>query len=743
MTRTLAATGFAVLLAASLHAEGLRKRALLIGINDYSASRLHISESAAIPARSWSNLDGAVNDVRLMGDLLVALQGFDRRDIVTLTDQQATRAAIMQAIDRHLLAPAKKDDILFFYYSGHGSQVRNTRSTEDDRLDESLVPADSRIGAPDIRDKELRTAFNRILDRGARLTVVLDACHSGSGARGLDGGLKQRSVSPDLRDVADPSTGPEPEDRGALVLTAAQDFDLAFETLDANHEVRGAFSWALARAMRDAEPGEPASETFLRAQARLRFERPAQTPVLAGRDEIRLAPFLGTGGDCGRSRPVIAIENVSADGTYALLGGWANGITVGSRLRVIGREGIELEVTSLVGAGRAEARLASKATRSVEALHSGSLLELDRWAAPPTRKLRVWIPRAPQSVLAAIRETRRTLAQRDVRWIDDPTESSPTHLLRWRNDAWERIANGKVVATRSPLGDPLPAHAALFVQLPAAGALLENVGDVEGIELVDGPQAADYILAGRLIGDRIEYAWVRPLVTTSDRDRTSMPIRSQWVAADRPSTELALRDALLRLRRVHGWHELPSPPGSQSHYQLAVKDVVDRRWAAGPLIGGRDYQLVLRLRTPLPARPLYPRYVYAFVIDSHGQGVLLFPRPRHGSVENRLPSTGIASQPVSEPPAEIPLGDPVSFTVTEPYGLDAYFLLCTDEPLSSTSSLEWEGLRSAPTGTRSALEELLAQSLFGTRASGPIQTPLNWSIEMTVFESIPPRRTLQ
>src|SRR5206468_3725245 len=120
-----------------------------------------------------------VNDVNTMRDMLVALYGFDRNDIVTVTDQAATRDAILGDLER-LVNAAAKDDVILFYYAGHGSQVRNSSSEERDKLDESLVPADSRAGAPDIRDKELRILFNRILDRGARLTVILDNCHSSS-----------------------------------------------------------------------------------------------------------------------------------------------------------------------------------------------------------------------------------------------------------------------------------------------------------------------------------------------------------------------------------------------------------------------------------------------------------------------------------------------------------------------------------------------------------------------------------
>jgi len=284
------------MLAAGMHLDAApHRRALLIGINDYTASTLaaHLPTAPA-PGRDWPNLAGAVNDVNTMRDMLVALHGFDGKDIVTLTDQAATRGAILDAIEQRLVNPAAKDDVILFYYAGHGSQVRNSMSDERDKLDESLVPADSRAGAADIRDKELRMLFNRILDRGARLTVILDNCHSSSGARGLGTGARPRGVKPDLRDVADGVTVPRPESRGALVLAATQDVDAAWETRDAEGKFHGAFSWAWMRAMRDSASSEPVMETFLRAQARMRAETPYQQPTIAGTVDTRTAPFLGS-----------------------------------------------------------------------------------------------------------------------------------------------------------------------------------------------------------------------------------------------------------------------------------------------------------------------------------------------------------------------------------------------------------------------------------------------------------------
>ena len=139
----------------------------------------------------------------------------------------------------------------------------------------------------------------------------------------------------DLRDIADRTNyGPRPEDRGALVLSATQDTDAAWETRDDEGKMHGAFSWAWIRAMRDSSAGETAAETFARATARLRAERPYQEPVIAGTRDVTLSPFLGIRNDRRGDRTVIAWRRVRSDGTVFLQGGWANGLTVGCELRV-------------------------------------------------------------------------------------------------------------------------------------------------------------------------------------------------------------------------------------------------------------------------------------------------------------------------------------------------------------------------------------------------------------------------
>lgn len=732
----IAAVGLA---AHAVQVQGSVHRALLIGINDYSASNVPATSRQA--ARYVGNLDGAVNDIELMRELLPALYGFQPSDIVTLTNQQATRAEIFSALQRHLVEPARKGDIIVFYFTGHGSQVRNSRSREADRLDESILPADSHRGAPDIRDKELRAIFNHILDRGAQLTIILDTCHSGSGGRGpgLPGGFHYRGVEPDLRDVADPSEGPDPEKRGALILAAAHDFDLAFETQDEQKNIRGAFSWALARAMRDSQPLEPARETFLRAQAFLHAERPAQNPVLSGTTEARTAPLFGwrtkDHDRGGRDRgTAIAVVKATGENQYLLDGGWASGITVGSELRLQRHPEVRFEVTSLSGVAHSTARR----TKGAILTKAGDLLEIVAWAAPPSPPLRLWIPSAGFDIPSAAVKLHDEAVRRGIAWVDDPTEMTVKHLLRWRG-AWELIADGRSFPPdASPLAK-VPPHASIFVQLPAPPEFVDLLSSVKGIELTPGPEGADYIVAGRLAGDRVEYACILPDAGPSDAKRSVLPLRTAWIDGSRA---FLLRDCLVRLRIVQGWQGLRSPSTTASPYRLAIRRAADGVPVDGPLVSGTRYKLLLREKEHI-SDPVYARYVYAFVVASDGSGILLFPPPDGGNVENLLPVTPTPGEPLSDPPVEIPLNATRDLVVSEPYGVDTYFLLSTGEPLPSLAGLEWKGVR-APRLPRpqSALEELLLATMSGTRsATEPILTPPTWTIDKVVFESVPRRRS--
>ncbi len=736
LTFRLCAAAAALLFATELHGEG--RHALLVGINDYSASHLASPPDAHTPLGrlDWPDLSGAAGDARAFADLLTLLYGFSSSDVVTLTEQDATRAAMLRALEQ-LADRASRDDVVFFYFAGHGSQVRNSLSDEPDGFDESIVPADSRRGAPDIRDKELRRLFNRILDRGAHLTVMLDNCHSGSGARGLPTGARPRGIKPDLRDVADAVRGvPRPENRGALVLTASQDFAQAWETHDPQGTMHGTFSWAWMRALRDAAPGEPVLTTFLRAQARMRAETPFQEPVIAGTSDVRLRPFLGTHASRGEPRTIVAVSKVRANGTVVLQGGWANGLAAGNELHVVNAPGVRLTITAIDGLGRSEARVTTPAP-----IQPGTLVEAAGWTAPPPNPLRVWMPEVARSaadIEAPGRAMAARAAGRSLHWVTNPLDVTPSHVLRWEGAGWALLAGD---GSRVPLAndaaaldaiDGLPTGSALFAQLPAPAELIRAL-DLgmhtahEEIAPVRRAEDADYILAGRYVAGRLAYAWLRPAMKGTDRRRSAMPLRSDWIAARSESAAESLRGAALRLRAIHDWQLLESPPEGHFPYHLDLRRTRDEMLPrSGVLTGGEQYTLVLRAGSAFRPAHLPPRYIYVFVIDSFGRSVLLYPRS--GSVENRFPLN-------DPPPPEIALDAP--FEISPPYGIDTYVLLSTDEPLPNPWILDSEGVRSREPRVLTPLERLLREMVTGSRGAALV-TPPFWSIERFVFESVAP-----
>lgn len=164
----------------------VQRHALLVGVGRYEG------------LTQAEQLFGCANDVALMRNLLTARFGFQSQDIQTLVDGEATGAAIraaMQKLVDHVTKSGADEQLeIVFHFSGHGSQVEDqpvghADHDEEDGLDESFVPADSSLADGntdrDLRDDELYRFLETISRHsGVRAWVVLDCCHSGTGARG-------------------------------------------------------------------------------------------------------------------------------------------------------------------------------------------------------------------------------------------------------------------------------------------------------------------------------------------------------------------------------------------------------------------------------------------------------------------------------------------------------------------------------------------------------------------------------
>ncbi|MEH2130854.1 MAG: caspase family protein [Nostoc sp.] len=165
-----------------------RKLALLIGINQYPQ----------IPA-----LSGCLTDVELQKELLIYRFGFQASDILTLTEEQASREFIEAAFLDHLGKQARFGDVVVFHFSGYGSRVKLETSPET--MQNALVPAN---GSKDSQNKQI---VNYILEETLllllrslpinRVTAVLDTSYYvPSPILGLKSRALQESVEAKLAD---------------------------------------------------------------------------------------------------------------------------------------------------------------------------------------------------------------------------------------------------------------------------------------------------------------------------------------------------------------------------------------------------------------------------------------------------------------------------------------------------------------------------------------------------------------
>ncbi|KAK0187636.1 peptidase C14, caspase domain-containing protein [Armillaria mellea] len=161
----------------------VRRKALLIGIS-YVQEEYHSNPQHQLGRGPQRDIDG-------IRALLQDEFKFKTEDITILTDfpsvpreKWPTKMNIERAI-HSFVHGAKAGDIHFAFYAGHGHQIPNANSHEDDKQDEHIVPCDA-LG-PDFIEKKMiiddllkNILVMPLAAADANLTAVFDCCHSGT-----------------------------------------------------------------------------------------------------------------------------------------------------------------------------------------------------------------------------------------------------------------------------------------------------------------------------------------------------------------------------------------------------------------------------------------------------------------------------------------------------------------------------------------------------------------------------------
>ncbi|EAZ89782.1 caspase family protein [Crocosphaera chwakensis] len=284
---------------------------LLVGIDDYPAP---------VP-----KLAGCVNDVDAIENYLRNRLDTEQYELhlQRLTtngqDELPTRKAIIAGFLEHL-CQATEEDVVLFYYSGHGSTEAAPPEfwhLEPDRMDETLVCWDSRTSDWDLADKELGYLIAQVAKKNPHTIIILDSCHSGSGTRDVVPPTGVRHTAADRRtrsieefifslsdleaihigaksqSTTDTFSGWNLPQGRHILLSACRDLELASE-YSGDGQQRGAFSYFLLDTLQKTNGTLTYRELFKRASTLVRSRIKDQSPQLEAivQDDLEL-PFLG------------------------------------------------------------------------------------------------------------------------------------------------------------------------------------------------------------------------------------------------------------------------------------------------------------------------------------------------------------------------------------------------------------------------------------------------------------------
>ena len=755
-----------------------KRRALLVGISKY--------ESARFP-----KLEYPPNDVARLAELLQSPEyGFAVTLLTDDTQQKPTRENILKAIQKVLIDDAQPGDVSVFYFSGHGSSVKNSLSDEADRRDETIVPMDAvrpvtnRSEFKDIRDKEIAEIFDRAVYKGVKLTAIFDSCHSGSIARGDEQAKEVEEADFDIKIAPTEAQKIKPEDRGALIITAAEDYQQASGgTYQLNgHEAKYSHLTAeLLQTLYEAPADRvSANDLFRRITARMTAAGRTQTPTIAGVTERLDDDIFGE-----QVKPAVKLRlpvTANAENRLVLAGGVADGLTDGAELHRIdpatGKEsspplniivkgtGLSLSEFEVV---RGNGRLSPPTTS--DRITPGDIFEQSSWTMKKEPNLTVWIPPAKlrESELIKVAAAFSALQKsKDIDLLTEPDAAGQNRIYPTQSTAgtrWDiRKENGIVMSLgaaptvekiRTILAQNKPVKPRLFIDLPPSVELKTALdttfrSDPAGVALTTNREAATYILTGRYMPEtgKIEYAWTlrSQLDSTANAGKyssvRSLPPLTDWVIGDAANTTAGeLKTLALKLGKIGGWLKLRSPISVGSlefPYRLEIRErtkTVPRVLTSGEAMhSDKDYEFVL-VADPSKLKNnsviLTEFSVYVIDISSTGVGHNLGFTERFGGMENF---------DAQDPPQQIVLsgdkGDIVK--MGEPYGTEIFVMLVTDRPLSNTSLLEFSGVRGQPPTGRGAfnpLNDLLQQIGVQTTARGNSTSPDTWAVQQLIMTS--------
>ncbi|GAA4841092.1 caspase family protein [Algivirga pacifica] len=725
-----------LLLGGPFSAYAQTKRALVIGINQYQPE-------GAVGV--WKNLEGAVTDAQEIATLMKGKYNFNELTLLA-TPKETTKDAIQQAL-RNLSQQSQKGDVAFVYYAGHGVQVPNSQFYEDDKRHEAIVPSDAREGEHKyFLDVEMNMYLHELVNKGVKLVMIFDSCHSGSNTRSAMSSAKYniRAIPGATQDLNRKFTPTESlAAKGAVIFAAADDFQPAAEVFVPQYkQVRGAFSLMLGQVLRNASPDATVEDIFRKVKSYMAHQLgPQQTPLLEASAERRARTLFDLGGKGVNSTLKAAVLNGSNSSQVKVDGGYALGIQKGSKL-VLKKGGrlVELKVIEQPTLTTSVARVVTPNAQ----VATGDLLEVDPWSIAAPNPLQVYLPEASlttEELVAAIVEAER-LKQNGVQVIMDRGLKVTPLLLSYNGAQWilntttqQAIPVGKQLNADQVIGILRQVNPAmdqvLSVNFPPSQFFCDNlrkeIKENDNIKLVSDPAHAHYQLVGRVQDAKSYYAWVNMKYSGQGQNAETslLTMKTTWLhLANMNNMSADLFVDLKKLMKLRSWLTLDSPADPENFpYYVALKRESDGKIiTSGKTYEGQEVRVVLRKDPVLYDRwNKANRYVYVFYIDAQGKSQLIFPAASEDSATGGEASArNFAMQQGRYVEEYDVFGSPLS--VSAPFGVEHLIMMTSSKPVHDIGKFEgagFEEVREVKGGTRSAVAKDI------------------WTIQRTTVESVP------
>lgn len=195
------------------------KKALLIGIN-YNGT--------------INQLNGCIEDTNTVNSFLENKGYTDIKILTDETDIKPTRDNIINELTQ-LLQNSEDGDLIFIYYSGHGSYVLDKNADELDKRDEVIVPLDFNV----ILDDELKSIINKNMKAKTNIVAIFDCCNSGTA---LD--LRYQCLETLNFDNITENPKNEETPGNVIFISGCRDEQYSIE-LNIDGKTQGAMTWSL------------------------------------------------------------------------------------------------------------------------------------------------------------------------------------------------------------------------------------------------------------------------------------------------------------------------------------------------------------------------------------------------------------------------------------------------------------------------------------------------------------------